>query len=274
MAKEIFISYSRKDFDKVKAIKDEIDRELGIDCWMDITGIESGQQFEDVIIKAINGHDTFLFMLSPNSMNSVWALDELDFAQMKGKRVVLLFIEPCQMTDKFYFRYHKYDTIEWTNPLQHGKLLDNMRSWYNLTQEAASPMEPMKQECSPEAEEHWRLGMAYYNGDGVEQDDDQAFYWFQKAAEQGHPEAQNMLGDCYNFGLFLKVNEDENQAFFWYQKAAEQGNSNSQCNLGYCYANGTGVEQDHKQAVYWFKKAAEQGDEDAINWLKENNISY
>ena len=30
MAKEIFISYSRKDFDKVKAIKDEIDRELGI----------------------------------------------------------------------------------------------------------------------------------------------------------------------------------------------------------------------------------------------------
>ena len=31
MAKEIFISYSRKDFDKVKAIKDEIDREVGIE---------------------------------------------------------------------------------------------------------------------------------------------------------------------------------------------------------------------------------------------------
>ena len=53
MAKEIFISYSRKDFDKVKAIKDEIDHELGINCWMDLDGIESGEEFMSKIIAAI-----------------------------------------------------------------------------------------------------------------------------------------------------------------------------------------------------------------------------
>lgn len=139
MAKEIFISYSRKDFDKVKAIKDEIDHELGLDCWMDLDGIESGDQFEDVIISAINAHDTMLFMLSYNSMNSQFALDELNFAKMKGKRVVLLFIEPCQMTDKFCFKYSKYDTIDWNDPLQHKKLISNLHKWFSNNVQHGNP---------------------------------------------------------------------------------------------------------------------------------------
>ena len=130
MAKEIFISYSRKDFDKVKAIKDEIDRELGIDCWMDLDGIESGDEFKKVIIKAINEHNTLLFMLSTNSMESPWALDELNFAKHKNKRIVLVYIERCEMNDDFYFDFHKYDTIDWDNPLQQNKLFNNLCLWF------------------------------------------------------------------------------------------------------------------------------------------------
>ena len=141
MAKEIFISYSRKDFDRVKAIKDEIDREVGIDCWMDLDGVESGDLFKKVIIKAINEHDTMLFMLSANSMASTWAMDELNFAKYKGKRVVLVYIEPCTMSDEFYFDFHKYDTIDWNNPLQHNKLLDNIRSWFNLAPQKPTPIQ-------------------------------------------------------------------------------------------------------------------------------------
>ena len=130
MAKEIFISYSRKDFDKVKAIKDEIDHELGINCWMDLDSIESGEEFMSKIIAAINSHDTFLFMLSQNSMQSEWALDELSFAKRKKKRVILVYIEPCEMSDEFYFSYHKYDSIDWVNSLQHNKLIDNLHKWF------------------------------------------------------------------------------------------------------------------------------------------------
>lgn len=42
MQRDIFISYSRKDIDLVKQIKGEIEKSIGVQCWMDITGIESG----------------------------------------------------------------------------------------------------------------------------------------------------------------------------------------------------------------------------------------
>jgi hypothetical protein len=80
---EIFLSYSRRDLEQVKAIKDELEQATGVNCWMDLDGIESGEQFVNVIIFAINRSDALLFMMSEASMQSEWALDELDFAKRK-----------------------------------------------------------------------------------------------------------------------------------------------------------------------------------------------
>ena len=129
---DVFISYSRKDLELVKDIKKEIDRLVGIDCWMDLDGIESGEQFEDVIINAICKCDTILFMMSANSMQSEWALDELDFAKHEKKRIVLVSIDKSEMAGKFYFRYHKYDTITWNNQPQREKLIRNLKSWIGI----------------------------------------------------------------------------------------------------------------------------------------------
>lgn len=129
MDREVFISYSRKDLEEVKKIKYEIDKEVGIDCWMDLDGIESGEQFEDVIIEAISNSKIVLFMMSANSMQSPWALDELDFAKHENKRVVLVSIDNAEMKGKFYFRYHKYDNIIWDNAPQRRKLFKDLRNW-------------------------------------------------------------------------------------------------------------------------------------------------
>lgn len=51
---DIFISYKRNDKEKVFPIKDFIERNTGMKCWIDMDGIESDAQFADVIIKAIN----------------------------------------------------------------------------------------------------------------------------------------------------------------------------------------------------------------------------
>lgn len=67
---DVSISYSRKDLELVKKIKSEIDRLVGIDYWMDVDGIESDKQFEDVIINATCKCDTIIFMMSANSMQS------------------------------------------------------------------------------------------------------------------------------------------------------------------------------------------------------------
>lgn len=126
---DIFISYSRADLERVKAIKAELENSTGALCWMDMEGIESGEQFEDVIISAINRSDTMLFMLSECSMRSEWALDELDFAKKKRKRIVIVNLEEVELSDKFYFRYHKYDQIMWHNKPQREKLFRDIKRW-------------------------------------------------------------------------------------------------------------------------------------------------
>lgn len=127
--KSIFISYCRKDLAKVKTIKSELEHNSNTHYWMDLDGIESGEQFKRVIISAINNCGTVFFMLSKNSMNSDWALDELDFAKMKGKRLVIIHLEDVQMTDEFYFTYHKYDQIKWIEAPQREKLFRDIRRW-------------------------------------------------------------------------------------------------------------------------------------------------
>lgn len=126
---DIFISYSRADLERVKAIKAELEHSTGALCWMDLEGIESGEQFENVIISAINRSDTMLFMLSESSMRSEWALDELDLAKKKRKRIVIVHLEEVELSDKFYFRYHKYDQIKWQIMPQHDKLIRDICLW-------------------------------------------------------------------------------------------------------------------------------------------------
>ena len=66
----------------------------------------------------------------------------------------------------------------------------------------------------------------------------QSFYWFKKAAKQGNPEAQTILGtiyccsDSWNFraegGFFFKsplVEQDREKAVYWFKEAAARGNS-------------------------------------------------
>ncbi|MDR0537274.1 MAG: sel1 repeat family protein [Tannerellaceae bacterium] len=100
-----------------------------------------------------------------------------------------------------------------------------------------------------------RLGVCYYNGEGVTKDFGQAVHWFEKAEKQGYAYAQYNLGICYYNGN--GVTKDYIQAVSWFRKAAEKGDDIAQYELGLCYENGEGVTKDDSQAAYWYKKAAE-----------------
>ena len=92
-------------------------------------------------------------------------------------------------------------------------------------------------------------------------DNDKAFMWYSKSAEQGHPWGQHGLGVCYSFGF--GVPRDEEVATKWFRKAAEQGLASSQHALGQAYLRGYGVPKDEAEAAKWFHKAREQRDRDA-----------
>ena len=256
--KEVFISYSRKDYDKVKSIKDAIDNEVGIDCWMDIDGIESGEQFKNVIIKAINEHNTILFMLSKHSMDSKWALDELAFAEHKKKRIVLVYVEPCQMTDEFFFSYQKKDSIIWDDRLQKKKLIKNLKEWF--------PQINKIQNSSPKENNHTKeeaILESYKKGKDLyySQHYSEALKALSFAAENGHPDAQYFSG-LINFLAYCGIN-NKTQAKYWFEKSAEQGHKYGEDHLAYIYEHGEGVEKDVEKALYWYEKSAAQQNPDA-----------
>ena len=108
-----------------------------------------------------------------------------------------------------------------------------------------------------EADAQYSLGVMYFQGVSVPQDNKEAVAWWRKAAEQGNANAQLELGVMYTRGQ--GVPQDYKEAIAWWRKAAEQGNANAQYNLGVMYADGEGVPQDYKEAMAWYRKAAEQG---------------
>lgn len=141
-----------------------------------------------------------------------------------------------------------------------------------------------------------QLAEAYYTGRGVEQDNKQAAFWYEKLAKQGDVRAQTTLGLLYfrgvglernyslaykwwslaavrdpaaqfNLGnLFLEgkgVPPDLAKAAEWYTAAARKGHVQAQHNLGMLYFEGAGVAKDLPRAYMWVQVAALQGDERA-----------
>ncbi|BBP00076.1 tetratricopeptide repeat protein [Sulfuriferula nivalis] len=123
------------------------------------------------------------------------------------------------------------------------------------------------------------LAVMYKNGDGgYSKNEQQAAYWYEKAADQGNPYAQMALGDMYEQGL--GVNQNLKVAADWREKSAKRGNVQAQLKLGKMYLTGTGVVKNVNQAEYWLNRAAVAGDSEAQfelnklyrdpNWAKHN----
>ena len=138
----VFISYSRKDIEKARAIKAEIEKHTNCQCWMDMEGIESGDQFEDVIIKALNKCKFIVFVLSANSMRSVYAQKEVKYAYGKKKKLIPVQIDDAELTDWFLFNFSGIDIIDYKQTDQKNKLFNNLKAWSSgdgTTETASTP---------------------------------------------------------------------------------------------------------------------------------------
>ena len=88
-----------------------------------------------------------------------------------------------------------------------------------------------------------------------------------KRARQDSAESQYSLGTMYELGE--GVTEDDKEAFKWFSLAASQGYAKAQNNLGYMYDLGEGVAQDNLRAYMWKDLAAAQGEIDAAEQRDE-----
>ncbi len=104
---------------------------------------------------------------------------------------------------------------------------------------------------------HTDRGVRYLLGQGVQQDNERAFYYFNLAANDNDAFAQNEIAYMYAAGK--GTSQDDAKAFYWYQKAADHGLASAQYNLALFYLKGIGTPPNRALAMQWFSKSAAHG---------------
>lgn len=128
--RSVFVSYARKDFETVLPIVSEIERRTSVKPWIDLTGVESGSSFSDVIANAIKQCEVFVFMVTPACLESAWTRKEIGYARKKGRRICPLILNPkAELADWFEFEYSDVDCIDYTDELQREKFYRNLKGW-------------------------------------------------------------------------------------------------------------------------------------------------
>lgn len=140
---KVFVSYKRVDKDKVFPLVEQLENELGISFWVDLTCIESDEQFSNIIVNAINECEVFLFMYSKSHIiinpKKDWTVREITFADKKEKRIVFIDIEGINLPDWFAFRFPDQQVIKASDTRAMCKLVGDMRKWLRLPQPNSSP---------------------------------------------------------------------------------------------------------------------------------------
>ncbi|HEY9651393.1 MAG TPA: TIR domain-containing protein, partial [Coleofasciculaceae cyanobacterium] len=95
---DVFISYSRTDSDFARKLNDEVQLH-GKTTWFDQESIASGSDFQQEIYRGIKTCDNFLFVLSPQSVNSPYCKDEVEYAASLNKRFVTVLHREVNSSD-------------------------------------------------------------------------------------------------------------------------------------------------------------------------------
>jgi len=72
---KIFISYSRKDIDFAKKLAGDLEK-ADYDVWWDITDLRGGDDWVRTLPAAIQASQSFIIVLTPNSVESEWVQKE------------------------------------------------------------------------------------------------------------------------------------------------------------------------------------------------------
>ncbi len=113
----------------------------------------------------------------------------------------------------------------------------------------------------------FELGMIKFSYDGQS-----GIQWIEKAAAQGHVEAQYLMGSIYLEGKATQ--RDIKKSFNYFDSCSKLGNKKCDFYIGQFYENGFGIVQPNDDLAKWFyENAAYSGDKRAIEHLCKNDKS-
>lgn len=114
-----------------------------------------------------------------------------------------------------------------------------------------------------DADAQYNLAQAYFLGRGVPQNMTLAEQWYQRAARQGHEEAEA------NYGLLLFQNGRRREALPYVERAAGRGDARAQYVFGTALFNGDLIARDLPRAYALMTRAAAQNLAPAVTQLAE-----
>src|SRR4028119_247893 len=88
---QVFLSYADADRATMEKIRSSLRRE-SITVWTNKTDIQTGEAFEDAIKRGIEQADNVVYLLSPDSLNSQYCQQELEYALLLNKRIIPILV--------------------------------------------------------------------------------------------------------------------------------------------------------------------------------------
>ena len=162
MKKDVFISYSRRDYvdesynvipgNAIAEIQNVFD-ENGITYWFDKDGIYSGQEFIEIITGAIAESKMLIFISSKHSNESMWTAGEIFEALDGEKAIIPVKIDNSQYNKKFKLLIRPLDYIDYQENPQNA-LKDLLRAINKVKEDIAQKQreeEKLRQEKEAEA---------------------------------------------------------------------------------------------------------------------------
>lgn len=131
--KNIFISYSRRNYHTVMEIKQQLDTAIGTECLIDSDDLPRSinDRVKD-ILNAIRFCEVFIFTLSKESQQSEMAESMILYARDIGKKIIPVNIDGCEIKKgSFQFLFSSMDIVNWNIKIQRERLIRNLRGILN-----------------------------------------------------------------------------------------------------------------------------------------------
>jgi WD40 repeat protein len=117
---DVFISYSRRDSDYVRRLQRDLESR-GKDVWVDVEAIRDAEVFPDALRRAIEGSDAFVFVISPDSVQSQFCEQEVTHALELNKRIVPLALREVPDADiPEEIRFRNWIPVDGEHPFEAG----------------------------------------------------------------------------------------------------------------------------------------------------------
>jgi len=99
MKKNVFISYSQKDKEKVSLFASLLANN-NYDVWMDVKSISLGESIISAVAKGLDNADIYMLFISSHSNNSPWVSEELNIALTKSvekqkPKIIPILLDDC-----------------------------------------------------------------------------------------------------------------------------------------------------------------------------------